>query len=269
VKNAGIVIALDLSEKGIDSRRSAPSLLAELMARRLSHPAGRKREPATRPARARAMARIPNEMREALDEPALIRRARGGDRAAFEELVRIHFARIYSFLHRMIGNHEDAEDLAQDCFVRAWRSLAHFRGESAFGAWLARIALHLAHDHHRRNARSTETLPLESVSIEVAGTSRRAGESDTSEVATRGELAGEIRRALDRLPPRLRAALVLRALEGRDYREVAQITGVKIATARAHVMQARKLLLRWLAPSDSSRESGAAKDPKEPEENRP
>jgi RNA polymerase sigma-70 factor (ECF subfamily) len=197
------------------------------------------------------MARLLPAMRDALEEQALIRRARSGDRAAFEELVRMHFTRIYAFLHRMIGNHEDAEDLAQDCFVRAWRSLEHYRGEGAFGTWLARIALHLAHDHHRAGARAADALSIDDVALEAVGASLRAEDVDTAELATRGELAREIRRALDRLPDKLRAALVLRALEGRDYDEVAEITGVKTATARTHVMQARKLLVRWLAAWDA------------------
>jgi RNA polymerase sigma-70 factor (ECF subfamily) len=198
------------------------------------------------------MARILNVMRETADgetsEQDLVRRARAGDRAAFEDLVRLHFTRIYAFLHRMIGNHEDAEDLAQETFVRSWRSLEHYRGEAAFGTWLARIALHLAHDRQRKLGRETLAKPLESIALETVGASPRAEEADTAEIAGRGELGREVVRALDRLPPKLRAALVLRAIEGRDYGEVSEITGVKPATARTRVMQARKLLSGWLGP---------------------
>ena len=208
----------------------------------------------------RDMARTLDEMREAADEQALVRRARGGDRGAFDELVRLHFARVYAFLHRMIGSHEDAEDLAQECFVRAWRSLALYRAEASFATWLHRIALHLAQDHRRGGARRSRIVPLEDSghgtsevgSRRVAGTAGTppvfAPEPSPAETASRNELARELPHALSRLPPRLRAALVLRALEGRGYPEVAEITGVEPATARAHVMQARRLLLRWLAP---------------------
>lgn len=177
-------------------------------------------------------------MREAADEQALVLRARAGDREAFDELVRLHFARVYAFLHRMIGSHEDAEDLAQESFVRAWRALPLYRSEAAFGTWVSRIALHLAQDHHRGAARRSRMERLEDDPHEP---SRPGADS-------RAELAREIAHALARLPPRLRAALVLRAVEGREYDEVAGITGVRPATARTHVMQARRLLLRWLAP---------------------
>ena len=182
------------------------------------------------------MAPTLDEMREAADEVALVRRARVGDRDAFDELVRLHFTRVYALIHRMIGSHEDAEDLAQECFVRAWRSLPHYRAEAAFGTWIARIALHLAQDHHRGGARRSRIVPL----------GEFEGESRPLDSAS--DLGRELAHALSRLPPRLRAALVLRAVEQREYSEVAEITGVKPATARAHVMQARKLLLRWLAP---------------------
>jgi len=210
------------------------------------------------------MARTLDEMREAgpevAPEPELVRRARDGDRAAFDALVRAHFKRVYSFTHRLIGSHEDAEDLAQECFVRAWRALPHYREEAAFSPWLCRIALHLAQDHRRSGARRAVSIPIE---VRPPG-SRREGSGDRelpqgdgarassepspADALSRAELSREVASALDRLPPRLRAALVLRAIEGREYDEVAEITGVKSATARTHVMQARKLLQRALAP---------------------
>jgi len=191
------------------------------------------------------MARTLDEMREAGPEVApesdFVRRARDGDLAAFDALVRTHFKRVYSFTHRLVGSHEDAEDLAQECFVRAWRALPHYREEAAFGTWLCRIALHLAQDHRRAGARRAITIPMEHGE-------RPSSEASPAEALTRAELSKEVALALDRLPARLRAALVLRAIEGREYDEVAGITGVKSATARTHVMQARKLLQRALAP---------------------
>jgi RNA polymerase sigma-70 factor (ECF subfamily) len=180
------------------------------------------------------MARTLETMGEAAAEQGLIRRARAGDRGAFDALVRLHFAAVYAFLHRMIRSHEDAEDLAQECFVRAWRSLPHYRAESAFSTWLLRIALHLSHDHHREKLRRAPIVAIEEV--EVAARAPEAG----------GEGVRDIAGAISRLPERLRAAIVLRALEGREYAEIAQVLGVKPATARTHVMQARRMLLRWL-----------------------
>lgn len=173
-------------------------------------------------------------------EDGLLARARAGDAQAFEELVRGEFRRVYALLFRLCGNHEDAEDLAQECFVRAWRSLATLREGEAFSGWLRRIALHLARDHYRARVRrgATRELPEDDL---------RAARVPGDELGGR-ETMHRLRDALERLPQRLRAPLFLRVLEGLDYDDVASATGVKPATARTQVMHARKLLLRWLGP---------------------
>ena len=200
------------------------------------------------------------EMRDASEdsleseEQALIRRARAGDREAYDDLVRAHFERVFALLQRMIGNHEDAEDLAQECFVRAYLALPRYREESRFSTWLHRIAVHLALDHHRSHVRRRADVTLDEVAlaeaIDAGEISRSASHaaSHTGREPGAGELSRKLAAALDRLPPRLRSALVLRTLEEREYPEVAELLGIKPATARTHVMQARKLLVRWLAP---------------------
>ena len=170
----------------------------------------------------------------------LLERASAGDRGAFDDLVRRHFAEVYGLIHRLVGNHEDAEDLAQDCFVKAYRSLDYYRGEGTFAAWLGRIAVHLARDHHRRRGRQLRTLALELTESEPAA--RRSGE------LTRKELVQKVGEAVAALPPNLRAALVLRVLEGRDYADVARATGMKPGTVRTQVVKARKQLMRALRP---------------------
>jgi RNA polymerase sigma-70 factor (ECF subfamily) len=172
----------------------------------------------------------------ATQESALLARARGGDRQAYGALVELHFARMYSLLYRTTGNHEDAEDLAQETFVRAWAALARFREQSSFATWITRIALHLSADHARARA-LRRSAPLEQHEPAAPESTREA----------QAELAGALARALDSLPPRLRLALVLRVLEGREYAEVAELTGLRPATVRTQVMQARALLARWLA----------------------
>jgi len=193
------------------------------------------------PAPARDPANLSHvKMSEATEEAGLLARARAGDRQAYGALVELHFTRVYSLLHRTTGNHEDAEDLAQEAFVRAWAALARFREQSSFSTWIARIALHLATDHARARAlrRSTPLGEHEPADAGAPSGLARAGEA---------ELAAAAARALDALPPRLRLALVLRVLEAREYGEVAELTGVRPATARTQVMQARALLARALA----------------------
>jgi len=177
------------------------------------------------------------------EEAAWIDAAKSGDRAAFDRLVRLHFARIYGLLSRMLGNHEDAEDLAQDCFVRAFGAIRFYRGESAFGTWLFRIALHLARDHGRRRQRA-HLVGLEPLSSEPASPHAR----EPSQELSRRETAAALSQAIKGLPHNLRAALVLRLLEGMEYDEIARATGMRPGTVRTQVMKARRILLRVMAP---------------------
>lgn len=175
-----------------------------------------------------------------LDLP-LVQRARAGDRGAFELLLRAHLPRVYRLLYRLVGSHEDAEDLAQECFVRAWRALELYREQASFSTWLDRIALNLARDLHRRRARRADLFAP--VGLESAAQHKVPSEG----LAQREMLAG-LRTALGRLPETLRTALVLRVFEGREYDDIARCSGVTPATARTQVLKARKLLVRWLAP---------------------
>ncbi len=179
------------------------------------------------------------------DEEPLVTRARGGDRGAFELLVRGHFRRIHGVLFRLVGNAEDAEDLAQETFVRAHRSLEHLRDPAGFGAWLLRIAVHLARDQRRARGRRPATVPYpEDLGAGADGAARveGAGELDARELRARLDAA------LDALPERQRDAFTLRVLEELDYELVGPALGVTPKSARTLVSKARRLLLRRLGP---------------------
>jgi len=173
----------------------------------------------------------------------LVSDAVGGDHAAFDALARRHFARIHALLFRLVGNHEDAEDLAQECFVKAHRSLGWYRGECSFATWLYRIAVHLSRDHYRKRSRRG---PITSLTDMLGAPQAKA--SGPREDAMQLEFQGVLREALDELPHRLRTALVLRTLEGLEYEAIAEVLGIKPGTARVHVMKARKQLARTLRP---------------------
>lgn len=177
----------------------------------------------------------------------LVELARGGDLDAFDSLVRLHFARIYALLFRMIGNHEDAEDLAQETFLRAQSSLKWFRGEARLSTWLCRIALHLSRDHFRKRSRSQRSLSELGTAEGEGFEPVSAGQGPAAESARR-ELSRGLRACLERLPHKLRAAIVLRTQEGLEYDEIAEILAVSPQTARVHVMKARRRLERWLEP---------------------
>jgi len=170
-----------------------------------------------------------------------LRAAQAGNRAAFDQLVRGSFAAIYSRIFHLIGNHEDAEDLTQDCFVRAYRALGTYRGDAPFLAWLSRIALYRTRDFQRSQRQP-------SVELERAVGAALPAWRGPAEEASRGELSTRVAAAIEALPTRLREAFCLRVLEGLDYGDVAQIVGLRSATVRTQVMKARRELARTLAP---------------------
>lgn len=177
---------------------------------------------------------------EARTERQWVARSQAGDRDAFDRLVERHFPRIYSIEFRLVGNHEDAEDLAQECFVRAWGALGLFRDRGSFSGWLVRIAVHLAQDHHRRRGVRGEAVPLGEL---VDPESPAVG---PAQATGRRELQRTLEGAIDALPTNLRVALVLRVLEGLSYDEIGEATGLRPGTVRTQVMKARRWLSRTM-----------------------
>ena len=171
------------------------------------------------------------------DERALLLRARRGDAEASGELVRTHYEEIHRAACHLLGNPDDALDLAQDCFVKALVGLRSFRGEASIRGWLRRILVHLARDRFRTRARRPEEAPL-------PAELRARTQVSPPAAAGRAETRRMVDEAVRALPPFLRVPLVLRAIEGWSYEEVAAATGVTAATARTQVMKARRRLHR-------------------------
>jgi RNA polymerase sigma-70 factor (ECF subfamily) len=179
------------------------------------------------------------------DELALVERCRRGDLGAFEELYRAHAGRLYSVALRLLGNPADAEDLLQEIFLAAHRKLDTFRGESAVGTWLYRLATNLCLDHLRsragRSRQVTDSLEGE----------REVFDTATSTLAEQTVTKMDLERALARLPEGCRAAFVLHDVEGLEHREVAEILGVAEGTSKSQVHKAR-LKLRAMLAQDRS-----------------
>jgi RNA polymerase sigma-70 factor (ECF subfamily) len=172
-------------------------------------------------------------------EMALVERCRRGDVTAFEELYRAHSPRLYSLACRMLGNVTDAEDLLQDIFLAAHRKLDSFRGDSALGTWLYRLAANQCLDFLRSRAAKanqlTDALDDERGVPEVAGRG----------LADRTVTKMDVERALAQLPQGCRAAFVLHDVEGLEHREVAEVLGIAEGTSKSQVHKAR-LRLRAL-----------------------
>ena len=172
-------------------------------------------------------------------ELALVERCRNGELGAFEELYNAHAGRLYSLAYRMLGNPTDAEDQLQEIFLTAHRKLGSFRGESALGTWLYRLAVNLCLDYLRsrtgRAVQLTDALEDDPVTPDPGGRG----------LAERTVTKMDLERALAQLPIGCRTAFVLHDVEGLEHREVAEVMGIAEGTSKSQVHKAR-LRLRAL-----------------------
>ncbi|MBI3448207.1 MAG: RNA polymerase sigma factor [Acidobacteria bacterium] len=166
------------------------------------------------------------------EERDLVRRALGGDSAAFESLYRENVGRIHSLCSRMSGDRSRADDLTQEVFIRAYRQLGTFRGESRLGSWLHRMAVNVVLGDERSRARRFDL-------------SRGAADADglADPVSGRGrEGTPDLERAIAALPAGAREVLVLHDIEGYRHEEIGEMTGRSAGTCRAQLHRARQLL---------------------------
>ena len=173
--------------------------------------------------------------------------ARAGDPGAFETLVLRYQARVVNYASAMIHDAGIAEDVAQETFVRAWRGLERFRGESSFRTWLYRIATNVARTHLDRRGRQARigdrSLDDEAEPLQAGDVPSTAPDAETSLVTREA-----IDRALAELPRELRTALVLRDVEGLDYKEIAGITEAPMGTVESRIFRARRHMRTLLRP---------------------
>lgn len=174
------------------------------------------------------------------DERVLVGRAAAGDAEAFEQLIDLHGRRTYRMLVRIVGDQTDAEDVLQETFLKAWRALPRFRGDARFSTWLYRIAVNeanrrLARESHRR------ALPLEDTLAEVPDLA--AGPAARAESAELQRLVSE---CIEKLPPRYRAAVVLRDIDGLTNDEAAEALGLTVRNFKSRLHRGRMGIRRML-----------------------
>jgi RNA polymerase sigma-70 factor (ECF subfamily) len=182
---------------------------------------------------------------------ALVEAAAGGSREAFDELVRRHQSAVITLARVLTSGRGDAEDLAQDVFVRAWRSIRSFRGESTFRTWLHRVAINVIRTSQSRQgrlmrmftARGRDDESLEAARVGPA-LDPASGEEPVDATLARRQV---IDRALAALPEELRVAVTLRDLQGLDYKEIAAALDVPIGTVESRIFRARQKLKPLLA----------------------
>ncbi|MCK9588361.1 MAG: sigma-70 family RNA polymerase sigma factor [Terrimicrobiaceae bacterium] len=176
-------------------------------------------------------------------ESELLGRARGGDTKAFDEIVTCHRSRIYALIFQILRNQEDALDLTQDTFIRAWRSLRKFDGRHPLGTWLHRIATNAAIDLiRRRQARPQCELNDGAMSVDPASRTTPSAPAVPGESIDRQDLRAILDRALASLSPEHRAVVVLREVEELSYEEIAERTKTSMGTVMSRLFYARKHL---------------------------
>jgi RNA polymerase sigma-70 factor, ECF subfamily len=178
-----------------------------------------------------------------LDDRALVVAATGGDRAAFDVLVRRHQRVVYGVCYRFSGDHADASDLAQDAFVRAYRGLARFKGDAAFGTWLYRIAVNVC---LTRAAVKTPALdPIEPLELaDLAG-------DRPDDPLRRAEDTARVKAAIARLPEKQRLTVILRVYHELPHDAIARTLGSTVGTVKANFFHALQNLRKLLAERPS------------------
>jgi RNA polymerase sigma-70 factor, ECF subfamily len=182
------------------------------------------------------------------DDPTLVRAAQRGDMVSFEELVARHRDRVYARAYSMMRNEDEALDLCQEAWVKAWQRLKQFQGEASFGTWMTRIIINLCLDQLRRQKRQRAE-SIEEMDAESGGVERQmpvVAVNPTSGLE-RAELRQRIDTALGKLSYEHRTVLVLHEFEEMEYKEIAKTMGCSIGTVMSRLFYARRKLAALLA----------------------
>ncbi|WIM06331.1 MAG: RNA polymerase sigma factor RpoE [Candidatus Nitricoxidivorans perseverans] len=183
-------------------------------------------------------------------DQALVERVQAGDKQAFGLLVAKYQRKLMRLIMRLVRDPAEAEDVAQEAFIKAYRALPNFRGESAFYTWLYRIGVNAAKNWLIANGRRAPTsTEMDSEEAEGYGESDLLRDADTPErVLMSRQIADTVNAAMASLPEELRTAVTLREIEGLSYEEIAQVMDCPIGTVRSRIFRAREAIAQKLRP---------------------
>ena len=198
-----------------------------------------------------------------MTEKELVTRAKKGDQDAFGQLVLAHQNKVFTLCVHMMGSREEAEDMAQEAFLKAWRSLEGFHGESSFATWMHRLTTNLCLDHLRKQTRRQNISVAVSLDDEEAAFTEPADPgSDPQRELEKRERQRAVEKALRELPEHHRRALVMREVSGLSYQEIADALELDLGTVKSRIARAREALRKRLLEDGNFFEPGASKDTK-------
>jgi RNA polymerase sigma-70 factor, ECF subfamily len=183
------------------------------------------------------------------NDQQLVQRVQAGDQSAFNLLVLKYQHRVLKLIGRFVSDQSEAQDVAQEAFLKAYRALGSFRGESAFYTWLYRIAINTAKNALVAQRRRPVDFDLDAQDPEGFERQAKLKESDTPEgVLLTEEIRQVVEKAMEQLPEDLRTAIVLRELDGLSYEEIAEAMDCPVGTVRSRIFRAREAIDKKLKP---------------------
>lgn len=195
-------------------------------------------------------------------EKRLVEEFKAGRKEVFDELVGIHASKLFQTAFGLLGNRQDAEEVVQDAFVRAYKALSEFRGDASFETWMHRIVVNLSRNKYHWKRRRGEGLHT---SLSERRTQSMINEqSETQEIALpdssmgpdrlleRSEFEGNVMKGLESLPETLREAMVLRHVDDMPYEEIAGLLGCKMGTVKSRIARGREMLRDFLKGAEAS-----------------
>jgi RNA polymerase sigma-70 factor (ECF subfamily) len=207
---------------------------------------GRRSRPAYHPGRS------PRLIRTAWTDEELVTRSMNGDVDSFNQLVVRWERPIYALAYRTIGREEDARDIVQDTFLRAFRALPGFKGQAKFSSWLYRIALNLCRDWMRKQRR-TPTVPMPEHVDLVELASEQGPVESIEDLVARREMSRAVALAMKHLPDEQRTAIILKEYHGLTFQEIADLQGCPLSTVKTRLYQGLSVLRRQLEEDASTR----------------
>ncbi len=179
----------------------------------------------------------------------LIERVKNGEKSAYDLLVLKYQQRIVNLVSRFVRNHSDALDVTQEAFIKAYRALPNFRGDSAFYTWLYRIAVNTAKNQLAVQSRRPKISDYDVSDIEqIEGNTALKDEATPESLLLKDELQATVLKAIDDLPEDLKTAIMLREIEGLSYEEIACVMECPIGTVRSRIFRARESIDQKMSP---------------------